>query len=43
MPRSSAAYLADIVDESVYAIAGLDMPVLRRECAMLLERTGEAD
>jgi len=49
MPRSVAAYLADIldaseaIDETVYALARTDLAELGRECTVLLERTGEAD
>ncbi|MHB0867590.1 MAG: HepT-like ribonuclease domain-containing protein [Thermoleophilia bacterium] len=34
---------AAVDDEAVLAVAQADVPVLRRECAVLLERTGEAD
>lgn len=34
---------AAVDDETIFALAQSDMPELRRECAVLLERTGEAD
>jgi uncharacterized protein with HEPN domain len=34
---------AAVDDETVYALAQSDLPELRRACAALLERTGEAD
>ncbi len=34
---------AAVDDETVFAVAESDLPVLRQECAALLERTGEAD
>lgn len=34
---------AAVDDETVFALAQSDMPELRRECAILLELTGEAD
>ncbi|MHB0978849.1 MAG: HepT-like ribonuclease domain-containing protein [Thermoleophilia bacterium] len=34
---------AAVDDETVFALAQSDMPELRRECAALLESTGEAD
>jgi uncharacterized protein with HEPN domain len=33
---------AAVDDETVFGLAQSDMPELRRECAILLERTGEA-
>lgn len=34
---------AAVDDETVFALAQSDVPELRRECAILLERTGEAE